>query len=682
MPSESDAAVLLSYRVNTGSVQQAVQANAKVEASLKGVSAAATGNALRFNSIADAQAALGLSAQQLGISESAVTTELQRQLPIAERLAEAASIRASAEAGTAASLRASAFGGVVGDSGAPTRRGRTLGQNITKAGRDLFNLPDVGGSTTLSRLMILGGAATDKLGLSLGQLTKGLGVTAAAAVPVLLAFEAFNAQLKNSKSLLEGALAAQKNYYQALGELTTEQVNAQIQQLQDARPLLEQQVAETRNAIVSAYGENTLTDPFGSGRLARGIAKTVTPELFTAYDEAQAQLEENIQTETRLAQGREQGAFQANDLAAAEEELRAARQRADEEITQARSTYSDAFVRASEMTTEERNKEIASIERQISSYQTLIDTGLASGDEAQALSDNIDELQNKLAGTQDATSEWADQLERLKGAQEALTERNDQYIDLIEDEIAAREEAFAIQEKILAIEKERDERIAEIAAERDEKLLELTDDAEEKRIEIIEDAAERIAKIERDAARDRLYAIGNRDALAFKLAEDRRDDALDDQQKALDKSLKQVEKNLEKQEKAIEKSYRKQVDNVTDSANKQLNIQRRALYEAEFAIASSVAAQQRHIQSGYALMAGDTALGMEMLRTTVTAGLINIVNDARGVFGSIFGGGGSSFPPLVGGGGGSSQRKNLDGYIDGKVRNQMHGYLRQAQLIP
>jgi hypothetical protein len=45
--------------------------------------------------------------------------------------------------------------------------GPSFGQQVTQAGRALFNAPDIGGSTTVSRALIGGGAAIDALGLSL-----------------------------------------------------------------------------------------------------------------------------------------------------------------------------------------------------------------------------------------------------------------------------------------------------------------------------------------------------------------------------------------------------------------------------------------------------------------------------------------------------------------------------------
>lgn len=638
MAGENDAVTLLSYKVNSGSVAAAVAANQKVGASLKAVNTEAMSLADRIRA---GGVGLGLSpqelqqaAQYLGVQTGAIsaqTQEMQRQLPIAERLAAAAQVRASAETGAVAGLRAQAVGG----SGASGGSTRSVKGALTGVREGLIALPNVGyqnpAVVALRGLIPL----AEKTGASFTQLGAALGIAGVAVVAVAVALDQMNKQIEVSKKVLTGALSAQDAFYKALESSTSEQVAAQLDELKRRREILALQRAETQGALDSAFAQAQAQFGDAAARGLDAAGQLPTAQLREQLKGLDEQYQAADQSIVRLTQGLDGNLYAVNDLEAAYNAL-----------TEEQLDAADQALEIDRLTKEQREERIAQNNRDVNVLTRLVGAGGLTSEALLEYAARITELNADTEALTGISSTYADQLEREKNAKEALTERNDQLLDLIDEEVSLREEAFEIQQKILDIETERDARIREIEADRDERLLELTGDAEERRIEIIEDANERIAKIERDARRDIFNAVANRDAVALKQAEIRRADALEDQQKGLDKSYKQVEKNLEKQEKALDKSYRKQVDNVQDSTNKQLNIQRRALYETEFAIASSVLAQRMHVENGFALMASGSAIGMELLRNVVVTGIYNMAQQAASIFGSVFGGS-SQFPTLT-----------------------------------
>ena len=609
MAGENEAVTLLSYKVNTSSVQAAVQANKQVEASLRGVGAAATSSALRFDSIEQAQAALGLSASQLGATEANVTAELQRQLPLAERLAEAAKARASAETGSVAGLRADAFGGGGGQAGNPG-----LQRNLFNARQAAIALPGVGYQSPLTVGIRGAELLVAKTGASLVELGAAAGIAGVAVVAVALAFQEFTKGIEASKKVLTGALTAQDNYYKALGELTSEQVASRLDELKDQRDLIRQQRDETQAARDRAF---SLTQGLTGDAAARALeAAGLAPgaQLQTQLDELNKQYEASAQTLVRLQQGLESGAFAANDARAAYEAL-----------SEAQVESANLILRANSLTAEEREKRIRELQAEQQVLQELIDAEGTTYAARQELMAQWNGLSQQVVALTRVTNSYADVLAREEAAKQALTDRNDNYLDLLDQEADAREKALGIQTKIIDLQVDASDKLQDLAIDRADRLQEIEATSGERLAEIAENAADQRYKIERDAGRAIEEAIGNRDENAFRQAKIKRADALEDQAKAGDKQVQTVAKQLAKQEATLDKSYAKQVANVNDGLNKQVAIQQRALAEQNFIIERSQASQ-----------AFLTANGMTNVVNTVAAGWNAVVNYTQTAFNNIF----------------------------------------------
>lgn len=626
MAGEQDAVTLLSYRVDTGSVQRAVQANKQVEASIKNVGAASSANALRFDTIEQARAALGLSASQLGVAESAVTTELQRQLPLAERLAEAAKVRASAESGTVAGLRADAFGGRSGIGNAGLQR------NLFNARQAAIALPGVGYQSPLTVGIRGLELVASRTGASVAGLAGFVGVLGVALVGLAVVVEQFTKGIEESKKVLTGALSAQDAYYKALAESTSAQVATQLDDLKDRRDLLRQQRDETQAARDQAFAlaqQLPGGDPLARALELAGLAPGA--QLQEQLDKLNAEFTATDQTITRLQQGLEANVFAANDAAAAYEQL-----------IETQVEGAQLVLRANQLTAEEREERIGQLRSEFDILEELIHAEGTTYAARQELNEQQQDIGREIEALTSVTNSYADALAREEAAKDALTERNDMLIDLVDQEVAAREDLLEVQQKVADIVAKREEDIADLREDIADRAAAREEDLGERRAEIAENSAERIAKIERDAGRARQTAIGERDAYAYKQAEQRRADALEDQATVDENQLDNLRKQAEKAARVEADGLEKRIARLVRDTQRQIDIEGRKADALNFLIAQSQASQQFLAANGMINVANAHATGWQMVESVVVSYATRIAGVVQGILG-----GGTPFQTLT-----------------------------------
>src|SRR5690606_29133411 len=86
-------------------------------------------------------------------------------------------------------------------------------------------------------------------------------------------------------------------------------------------------------------------------------------------------------------------------------------------------------------------------------------------------------------------------------------------------------------------------------------------------------------------------AKGERDAYAYKQAEEQREDALTDEEKAQKKQLENLEKSLAKQTDAALKAQQRQLADLTNSTNREINTKRAGLAYQENIVSTSMTSQ-------------------------------------------------------------------------------------------
>jgi hypothetical protein len=188
---------------------------------------------------------------------------------------------------------------------------------------------------------IFGAVATQGAAMlaPLGATAAGFGAVLAVAAPIAVvlgvvafAVSKFNESLEGSKKQLSNALVAQENYYAALDELTTEEVEAAVEKLEGSTDTLRKQREETANAIQATWDQAVAQFGEAGARALEAAGQLPLGDLRTRLGELDTQIDQNTQTTLRYNQGLASNAFAANDAAKAEEELAATRAAAIEDI--------------------------------------------------------------------------------------------------------------------------------------------------------------------------------------------------------------------------------------------------------------------------------------------------------------------------------------------------------------
>jgi hypothetical protein len=653
MAGENEALTLVGYKVNTGSVAAAVAANKQVEASIKSVGAASASNALRFDSIADAQKALGLTNAQLGITESNITAEKTKQLALTQRLAAAERVRANAVEDVAlAELRAGANGAAGGAGG-----GSGPGRSIQRFSRGLFNLPDVqltpGISTTvLSRLGLVAGAATEALGLTTVALG---GIVAVAALVTVAIGSIISAENERIEAAKKNADQLKSLAERVSSGATSQDVLQRSRELEQQRDLLVQGQDSLKGYQVALDGVN---DAYENGRIspdqyraaltdlnaslndatggALGFKDGVGQEIATRGD-LNAAVEANQKNIAAVT-----GELAVNNIALNSQEIAANNAAAALQLlTETQLEAADLTLEIDRLTTEEREKRAAQVARDIEILFNLQQSGEVTGDAMLALSDQITELGNEYAQLTSTTSTYADELEREAAAKQAVTDAYDNYNELLDQEADAREDLADVQAKVAGIVAKREEDIADLREDIADRSAQREEDLGERRLEIAENSADRIAKIERDAARSLQTAIGERDAYGFKQAEQRRADALEDQAEADEKQLDNLAKQQAKAAKVEADGMEKRIQRLIRDTGRQIDIEQGKARILENVISTSITSQAFLTQHGFNAITNIWAQGMTQL-TVLTNQAFNNMSGNRLV------GGGSQFPQVQG----------------------------------
>lgn len=228
----------------------------------------------------------------------------------------------------------SAIAGLAGNLG-----GQNVG-NAAQIGAGVLQAVDSlkGLSDTLTRLPgIIGNVASSGASLlaPLGGMAAEMGAVLAVVAPVAIVLAAFalgmaalDASLKGAKQSLDAALQAEDNYYKAVAEMTTEQVETQKATLEKALPALQAQAGELQGGIDAVWKQAVAQFGDAGARALQAAGKLPIGDLQTKLDDVNKQIQANIDTTTRYSQGLSINAFAANDAAAAEADLAAKRQQA------------------------------------------------------------------------------------------------------------------------------------------------------------------------------------------------------------------------------------------------------------------------------------------------------------------------------------------------------------------
>lgn len=510
----------------------------------------------------------------------------------------------------------------------------------------------LGGSELGNAIGLVGdlGDGISKLGVA--------GIAGAGALAaVTLAQQEYNRTVEIGKRNLEGALSAQQIYYNAIQTLSSQQVQEDIAARQRSNELLRERIATLTGAINSAFQQ--AQSEFGdvAARALEASGQLPTSQLREELNSLQSELTANEQVIGLYTQGLADNRFAVQDAAAAAEQLAELYRQLD----QVQLDRVAAELAADGQTAAQRQSRVDDIQREVEAYQRLIDSGTVSEATVADLQSKISGLSIEQEAYANAVKSTADALElaaqkqeaieqATRDAADALTARNDQYLDAIDREVDAREKALEIQTKISDLAAERDAKLLELQEGYDDRREEIAADGEERRLEAAEDAAKKLADIEKKAGDARNEAVGNRDADAFRLANKSAKEAAEDVKENLDKQNETTAKAQAKQLATLEKGYDRQVQSTVNAANRQITVQQR-LVDAQLMLAAQAASNQQFLASNGALSVlnihgqmWSSLQGQAFVQGQNT--VQSFANGVQSALGGAAGGGPNSFPTL------------------------------------
>lgn len=530
-----------------------------------------------------------------------------------------------------------------------------LGEELPRLKAALQGLPDVAK------------AAYDAIG---ARGTALIGSLALLAVVAKVASDASQRGYEQTKIATDN----QRLYFELLQAGTSEAIAAKRQEVELSVQLNEQLVNYYRQVLTQAgidiREQFGLLAPLVQVGEALGAGSGITKGYIDAATEANNQLtlaRGQLEVFNRVLGTTE---IATNDAAEAERKLAEARQQ-----TQLSDAENAIAIQA--LTKQQRDERIAAQENEIRFIGEYIRTHNLSAETVQTLSERQIDLYISTNQLKEVTDSYADTLERVATASQALSDSTDAYLEAVEWEVDARQKMAEITAEINRIETERIAKLTELAAELSrnqtelwrkagEDVLAAEGKAQEAREKQQEQHWKRVKEINDRAFAAQSNAIAARDVLAYYLsrkqqAEDlkREEEANEDRLKQIDDALEDqkdvIAKRLKEQLVTLEANYRKQVDATNDAARKATDIQRAAYREQEVALQNAIMAQRNITLAAQQIRSGDELRHQTLLTAIVANGAQYIetlwLNLMNGLIAGMPAGGGSQFPPLIIGGG-------------------------------
>lgn len=433
----------------------------------------------------------------------------------------------------------------------------------------------VGGLNTLDQIGRIGTQVGGGLGASaLGNSVNLIGDVAGAAAtmnPVLIGSAAaigavslitmeLTRAYNDAREAAADYLAKQTEINLLLAQGDTESLEAQRSNL-EAQLLARAQTSEPLRALVDRYWE---------------LFQTPGAILGMTFEEITAEMEKTINRIEQLTNGR------IDNIQAAGDELR----QFDEEtqnIAGDLALVELGLQRAVNKMVEFGDKAALALDEALKASKGVkgVVTGIHGGIANRSpFADTFAAQQSALMTTR--TDAYLAAMTRTVEAQEALTKAQQAYDEAVR---ASGARIAEINAKLQAD-------LAEAETERQNELAEAAEKAGEDRVRITEDAEKERARIQQRFERSYAQAVGDRDALAAKRAQEQRDDELDQLDERYKDQLKAVDKSLAQQQKVIEDRYRNQVATINAAAQVAVRTEQQAAQARLQALQQGVQAAQ------------------------------------------------------------------------------------------
>ena len=411
--------------------------------------------------------------------------------------------------------------------------------------------------------------AFPRFGAALRGLIAPAGLAGAALIGIGAAIQHFSQQIEEGKKALEGSLAAQDRYFDAL--LTMNETQAREAQATEITRLnlLRQQRDEIEAALALAQGQEGQI-PGVLTAIVRAFSTLPTEVLQERLNELNLEVDTTEQLIGRFSGGLRESAFAAVEGA------------------DTFGSFAAALVAANRLTKQQRDERQAAIQQEIAVLSAFGGESEAVQQQIEALRLESEALRQTFVSAADSTALYNTQLaqeasikEKLNAIevarQKAINGAMVQYTDALTREADVRTKlAQATADGNAFLEKTR-ANLGKITADLFAKEAELAADTEADRLKAQEKAAEARIKLEKDtearlrairttASKELSKALAQGDAVAARAAIERREEEIDAERRSAIERRSEIEDGLNDQLREIEDGYRRQLDAARDHA--------------------------------------------------------------------------------------------------------------------
>lgn len=534
-------------------------------------------------------------------------------------------------------------------------------------GNALEGIDQIGSSSSqiLSGLGLGEGANTaglvGDLAGAFGKLNPMMLLTTGAGIGLTAVLGEVSKGIEAQKKALEGQFAVQQTYYDALQNLTTEQVREEIEKRQRANEILQQQINETQGSLDSAFQQ--ASGAFGDLGARLLDNQLPTAQLRTQLEELKGQLAINQGEVARFTQGLEINAFAANSAAAA------AQANADAFATQIRDEFSFR-ARAADLRANGTSEQLKAIYEQNQIEQILNDERISQLRPYADASENVRAEVAQLIKRQEELAQQnyilrtsvegvIEARERESAAASRITEQYEQLQKAWQEEGRIRDEMAKLDRESTEAQAKSEAEIAKIRTSAGDDLAKAETERRDSRTEAeakdrkarekdLEEHLKKLAQINKTYENDSLSAIANRDAAALdqasiraKQESDAEKEEYKDRQKELDDALKEqyesIDKRYQQEQIRIEAAARQAINTENQRFNAEQQIRNTAYAQLRNDLINNIVAQQNIAQNGSG--------GLLQIHTDMWNSLNNLAAQGRALVESQWAGlGGGSQP--------------------------------------
>ena len=627
---ERIAETVVRYRTDQASVQQAVQANQQIDATLKQTAAGASSTALQFASVADAARALNLSDAQvkaLSSDTQQLASSANQAAAAQEKLAAASSRVGGGFTATQAASRIAGVGALVG----------------SQAGGAVF--PAFAQVAQLGIAFGAVGAAAGVLGLALRGVTDLQQKAAESAKLYASALSQISGEVAGGATTADitesiDNLQRQKNVQQeSLDSLALLQDEGKVRLQQFFSGMIDE---DTFNSLIGNVNQR-LSD------LTGGVT-TDWSQIDDALAAGQAEIDKTSGSIAFYTAQLGTQAVAENTAAAAAKAL------ADAQVKDAQQA-----LEVDRLTKEQRDERIAQNDRDVNVLTRLIGAGGLSADAVAELAAQITDLNTDTERLKGTNETYADTLAAIEARQQSINDQFDQYSDAIANTGAIQEKLVGLEQDLAQARTDAAEKIGDIVAKTEDRREEIIADAGERREEIEQNTQDAIARIQRDAGREQYTAVASRDALAFAQSQQKAADAISDQQKQEEKQLAQQEKAQAKQLASLQKAQDEQIRSVNQALDKETRLKQNAIFMQEQALIKAQYDEQQIALFGSNNQVMIHTQMWQDFNTIAVTWAANTVNTIRSILG------------VLGGAGGAGGTQAINQAVDARIAQTIGG---------